>query len=177
MLEDGSGKIRIVEGEMVRLDEGEDIGPVLFNVVTGGLADGMKLEGDHCDDSRGGDGLQIGFRELESLENPVIDQHEVERRERKSGRRFKLMEIRGLGEGPVMQFEKLGLPSAGGRSGDQQIQIKSRARMAESSHRMSTDHEGREVLLFDQLGNGGEETLHGWNLARSARESQRSMGS
>jgi hypothetical protein len=76
-----------------------------------------------------------------------------------------------------MQFEKLGLPSAGGRSGDQQIQIKSRARMAESSHRMSTDHQGREVLLFDQLGNGGEETLHGWNLARSARESQRSMGS
>jgi hypothetical protein len=50
MLEDGSGEIRIVEGEMVRFDEGEDIGPVLVNVVTGGLADRMKFEGDHRDE-------------------------------------------------------------------------------------------------------------------------------
>ncbi len=119
MLEDGSGKILIVEREMVRFDEGEDIGPVLFNVVAGRLADRMKFEGDHRNDSWSGDGLQIGFCQLESLENPVIDQHEVKRWERKSGRCFKLMEIRGLGENPVMQFEKLGFPLAGGRSGNQ----------------------------------------------------------
>lgn len=40
---------------------------------------------------------------------------------------------------------------------------------------MSTYHQRREVLILDQPGNGGEETLHGWNLARSVRECQRSL--
>ena len=26
---------------------------------------------------------------------------------------------------------------------------------------MATDHQGREIFVLDQLGNGGEETLHG----------------
>ncbi|MEO5913458.1 MAG: hypothetical protein ABIS50_04445 [Luteolibacter sp.] len=75
MLEDGSGKIRIVQRELVRFDEGEDIGPVLFNVVAGGLVDRVKFEGDHRHDSGCGDGLQIGFRELQSFENIVIHEH------------------------------------------------------------------------------------------------------
>ncbi len=36
MFEQGSEKIGFVERELVRFDQGEDIGPVLFEILTGG---------------------------------------------------------------------------------------------------------------------------------------------
>ena len=67
----------------------------LSTFVAGGLLDRVKLEGD---------GFGVGFREFQSLENLVIHQHEIDRREGKFGRGFKLMEIRGLGEDPITQI-------------------------------------------------------------------------
>ena len=52
-----SGKIGIVERELVRLYERKDIGPVLFDILACGLFDRVKFEGDHGYNSRGGDGF------------------------------------------------------------------------------------------------------------------------
>ncbi len=41
--------------------------------------------------------------------------------------------------------------------------------MTEGGDGMTTDHQGREILLFDQLGNGGEKTFHALNLDDPAR--------
>ena len=47
--------------------------------------------------------------------------------------------------------------------------------MAQGGHRMATDHQRREVFLRDELGNGGEETLHGSTLGRSVAQGERPM--
>lgn len=101
MPEDHSGKPGIVERETVGLDQGHDVRPILSDKSARGLMDRMELERDHGDHSRRGDGFRIDLREHEGLVNPVIDEHEVERRKREIGMRLELMEIRGLGEKPV----------------------------------------------------------------------------
>lgn len=140
MLEDGSGKIRIVERELVRFDKRDDIGPVLFGVVARGLADGMQFKRDHRHNTGGGQGFGVDFRAFQDLENLIIDEHEVEGRKGQLEIRFELMEIRGLCEKPVSEFGQFGFPPLGGRSGNQEIQIESCSRVPESGHRMSTDH-------------------------------------
>lgn len=43
MPEDGSGKIRVVEREVVGFDEREDVRPVLLGIVACRLVDGVKV--------------------------------------------------------------------------------------------------------------------------------------
>ena len=43
MFENGSREFRIVEGEALGVDDGEDVDPVLFDVFTAWLVDGVKF--------------------------------------------------------------------------------------------------------------------------------------
>ena len=111
MLEDGSEKIRLVERELVHMDEGENVSPVLLGFAPGGLTDGMKLEGDHRDHSGGGDGGCIAFRLLQNRENFIVHEHQIDRWERQLGGGFILVKGRRLGENPVAKSKKLLSPS------------------------------------------------------------------
>lgn len=99
---DNSGKIRIVESEMMRFDECEDVHPVFFHIVPPGLIDGMQFERDHGLDPGSGDGLSLRLGTLKREKHIVVNQHEIDRRQREFLWSLILVKIRRFGEQPVL---------------------------------------------------------------------------
>ena len=77
MLEDDSGKLGIVQCELMGTDERENIRPILIHFGAGGLMDGVKFERDHRLHSGGGDWREVGLGLFEQFKHLVIHKHEI----------------------------------------------------------------------------------------------------
>ena len=93
MLEHCSRKGGLVEGELLGVEEGEDVRPILLRIYTRGLMNGVEFEGDErLRAGRGWRRAVIAFR-MEELKNFIINQHEVDRRQGPIGLGFQLKKI------------------------------------------------------------------------------------
>lgn len=160
MLENYSGKLLIVERELMRFHQRQDVRPVFFGIVTPELPGRVQLQGNQRLYTRRGNRLGIRFRARQYLKHLIIHQHQIDRRERELVRSFELMEIGRFGENPISQIRKDIPPSPCRRPRNEQIEIKCRTGMPESGHRMPPNHQGRQILFLDLFGNRCQQAFH-----------------
>jgi len=103
MLGKDSVKFRIVEGELMGVDEGENVGPVLVATVARRLVEGVEFQRNEPLDVRGGKRSGVILGEGQLFEDRVVNEHEVDGWEGEFGGGFQLEKVVVLVEGLVIE--------------------------------------------------------------------------